>query len=451
MATWNLIENGATFAATANQPAFPGGGAFAFVDLPVIEYNSALYQIAVRVDDSGSQPFPRTIAVYKSTDNGATWSVLDNSNAPTCFYHSAGYDATNNIIWFGYIPTAGNVNLAIVSFDLATETYGTADTGGPATSSNGLSDGRYLTTQVLSTGIAVISYPFVTSTHNGARLVEYNAGWGSPVTLAAGAAAFTDQYVQGSALDIDNDVVYYFIRSTSAGYLYRTYNSPTVSAPTIINVSFFSGDAVNGAYDNGKIYFPERQGQRIGAMTDIALATIDTGTGVVTVEDIADQDVDTGAFFPYVAIGNSNIYVAFMEISTLGDNESFTIYYWRPISGGSWTRVEWSNSTDDPLPDGEVGLPWEVGSSAITILGDGGIGVTGAYGLITACGVLFFSIESGSIPLTIDLDVSLGISFSFGFSGGPPPPPPPPFCETVPAGPSPELIIYNEPLERLGS
>ncbi len=410
MATWNLIEDGAQFAGLPDNVLSQGG----YNDIGPIKYNGNLYVAGIRVQTNVAQPYPKKVAVYKSTDSGATWTPLDTANAPSCLASAADSDSTH--IYFAYSNSVSQPfpwETRLVVFDLATETWGAPITGGPNSAGYFSFLGRYFSIKRLSNGDLWIFYPVGTISvgADSVMAVKYDGSWGSPITVATGIihspGHTRENYLFATAVD-HLDRIYIIIKrtDTSAPTLNAVYNtllagalSGEVSIATN-NIMTWVQNGVENLTDgtmNVPLIFST------GA-TDIGLLKIDTTSLAHTVEDVGNADSGFGVVLPWVANDGTNLYVFAEELNN-STTESALIYYSRPLAGGSWTYTLFSDSNTDPLPDPNVGLPWESGSTTVTFFGSGTFGVVGAYGLITACGVLFFALSAppvpGSCPLTV--------------------------------------------------
>src|SRR5215472_5049828 len=105
---------------TYTATALPGGTQQYFP----IPFNAALYWL-VQCFRGGNNA-----VMLKSTDNGVTWTPLDNAHTPTAHVNAGGgvfFDGTHTVTFCCQLgdPTAGNSNVQMVDFNLATETWGT--------------------------------------------------------------------------------------------------------------------------------------------------------------------------------------------------------------------------------------------------------------------------------------------------------------------------------------
>lgn len=99
-----------------------------------IRYGTDLYQVLGADGTAGLYTPTGGVYVYRSTDNGASWSVLDAANGPSRAHvfgnFSAAFDGGHTIT-VAYAPTndpVGGVTgeISLMDFSLVTETWGTA-------------------------------------------------------------------------------------------------------------------------------------------------------------------------------------------------------------------------------------------------------------------------------------------------------------------------------------
>ncbi len=102
-------------------------GTFSPLDIFNYEFTapSRQYQVVISQDDF-------KVAVYKSTDGGATWVSQDAANRPAVFSGSQGCSSARrgNIFTICYPPSAGG-GLRVITFDCSTDTFGAISAAGP--------------------------------------------------------------------------------------------------------------------------------------------------------------------------------------------------------------------------------------------------------------------------------------------------------------------------------
>jgi hypothetical protein len=154
-----------------------------------------------------------TLRVYKSTDNGETWTAQDNADAPVAGYPPSGFDhgypscitarrKTADVLVVAYVDASSN--LAFCEFDMGTDSWGTPVTGGPRAYGE-----EYCDTSSLWNGVLAIpcwrasdsSYWFLyagrTSLVSGNNLIYTDAvkwtsggGWGTPLEVAGSLSGY---------------------------------------------------------------------------------------------------------------------------------------------------------------------------------------------------------------------------------------------------------------------
>lgn len=437
------------------------------------EIGSRWWVIAEVVASALANP---TLQSYYSDNQGASWTL--GGTGPTVGNNesSSSYPGTGTDIVVVYKSSGSSNSGNILLFDATgTGTFGSPiavpynmDTGGGAL--------QEMVPLLLSGGdIAVVFQQFNGINDYDVAVAVYSGSWSSQLNVNV---ATTNKRLLGVVLDTDGNIGIWSNNFSSP--FQNTYSltdgTSILNENSMGNSRLQLGEGLNGPpfglhdTDEDAVLFAmlrlttgpspdfnDNQTVSVIKGTPHNNPTSWTFTDVYSVDFQANPDLWLD--FPYILkIGASSWSIFFGSGDTLGlfadgnyqilrtDSTDLTTWGAPSVIYDLHTNLWPQNPTNDNME-----FMW------VNQLSDGTIGIV--VGMMqdfapaqSWCGVLgFFSVEASATPLTIDLDVSLGISFSFGFSGGPPPPPPPPFCELVPAGASPELIIYNEPLERLGS
>jgi hypothetical protein len=177
-----------------------------------IIYGGAYYQILTATDN----PLSNSIAAFKSTDGGGTWTELDSSNRPNSFGGgpAVSWDGVSSDVLVAFYEFPGNV--ALIHFDLGTETWGIpfGNSGSPALEPIALwqrSDSAWY-------ALFIDPADFDSITLKSA--IWDGASWGSEVDLVAAAGIPDDGTVQidvqGPASVVDpDDALHVFFRTRS--------------------------------------------------------------------------------------------------------------------------------------------------------------------------------------------------------------------------------------------
>jgi hypothetical protein len=177
-----------------NRGAYGFNGLFA-LRMPLWKYGGALYAAGTIDHDS---PTIQAAAVWKSADDGATWTLQDAGNAPDQTA-SLSNCQSGSVVYFLVSARSDltDVPLRLYSFDCSTDTWGLIAGGGPnAHWASGLhkrSDGSF---------VAI----FGTEAGDDLFSVGYNGSWSSPEDITAVTGADLQSYDVWSCLDQDDRV-----------------------------------------------------------------------------------------------------------------------------------------------------------------------------------------------------------------------------------------------------
>lgn len=176
-------------------------------------YNGNLY-VALESNPPGSGDY---IHVYKSSDDGQTWSEQDSSNKKNYEVRAlnTNFDTfrSGSKLYITYIPFSGT-QLSIAEFDMSTDTWGTVITGGPEPEpfSVTFEDTRFKSFVLSNGNIRTIymNYKAATVRHQ-IEIAEYASGsWGSGTVLWE--PSVTDDYddmdywLHNAAIDPDDNI-----------------------------------------------------------------------------------------------------------------------------------------------------------------------------------------------------------------------------------------------------
>jgi len=155
------------------------------LDSPVYgpwKYNGNLY-IVLTPYFPNSGPGLTIADVWKSTDSGATWNVVDHAHAPSIRTMFASFDdlQTISLAYTLYFDGATPVPLKIIPFDLATETWGVVSVDGPLSGVLGIA---ITLSQSFSRPDGSLLLNYMRDPDGELYCVSYSAGaWGAPFAL----------------------------------------------------------------------------------------------------------------------------------------------------------------------------------------------------------------------------------------------------------------------------
>jgi hypothetical protein len=178
------------------------------------------------------------IRVYKSTDLGVTWVEKDSANAPQfyqsntsspidTFYNSANCGSRLRITYVPQGGSPGATAIAIIEFDMSTDTWGAPLTGGPIPGD----DMRFKTVLLVNGSTYRTIFQDLTGASRWrVSVATYNGSWSSPTVLfdpGVDEAAVFDYLIAGVQLDPDDNIgILCAANISSAGNIrYRQYSS----------------------------------------------------------------------------------------------------------------------------------------------------------------------------------------------------------------------------------
>jgi hypothetical protein len=212
------------------------------------------------------------LGVFKSVDNGVTWSQQDATNAPSLTRLAEFYPGSGTVIYFAYLngyTGAGDFTprVALASFDMATDLFTIIDNStGPVLSLNyhnnieQPSNVPIVQMQLsrLSDGTLAVMYATI-NVHYDLYVQTYKAGvWASAQQLNTNAPAQSGYGPYGLGVT-SNDKLYCLWLSGDDGFLYSSLlHGGTLDAPVLaagVNVANNSGGeiswATSGYYESG--------------------------------------------------------------------------------------------------------------------------------------------------------------------------------------------------------
>lgn len=119
------------------------------------------------------------VEIWKSTDSGVNWSEVDSANHPSVRSSDQAIDThrSGNTLYILYTPSAG-ATLAIIPFDLTTDTWGTPITGGPTTTAQ-----HFHKVVKRSGGTYVVIWTDLDGGYRRINAVTYSGSWSSTTVL----------------------------------------------------------------------------------------------------------------------------------------------------------------------------------------------------------------------------------------------------------------------------
>ena len=374
----------------------PGAPAFAGGDAPsnryLISAHGALYAFQFRLQSGGSNI--NGCGVYKSTDDGNTWTLLDSLNGPDSASGSPCYDAANDKIICGLVGQTFPVSLQttfLKDFNLnggAGEAWG-ADyaTGGPVAQT-------------------LIPYTFLRS--DSSVVIVYDLGNGNnPGGTTRLRAAVWDGLAWSSSIDVGAAI----LPAQAAGNILVSGTCAELAADDVIHLAFGNSTGVDYVYQQ--------------FLADNTLGQSDTFTNVGLGL--------SGNTFRNLAIFNDHLYITF-------PSNSFTnpsVLIGTPVSAPVWSQSSPSNMAQSAgflnrgmsiLADGTT-LYWiisffDAGTGTYTgwqIWTSADDGSTWAVVPDNAAANYFYNFEPGGSALAPNAQPilgQLGLSFTLIIGGG---------------------------------
>ena len=208
---------------------------------------------------------PRHVNVFKSTDGGASWTMMDGGNSPTVtgisniFRISSYLNPNGTTITISYSPTVNNnpTTISWITFDTITDTFGVPGTIPDLTSNNPFDGGLSLLSLdfvVRANGEIVAAWSQVVApntNHVSAGYSILSGGvWGAFVVVAAGDDATQLDWGGPSALvlDLNTGITHWFLikntnqPSTVLNDAYLTLSPANVSSAITVLSSRTSPD-----------------------------------------------------------------------------------------------------------------------------------------------------------------------------------------------------------------
>lgn len=188
--------------------------------------------------------------VLKSSDQGATWFEVDESNGPTVSLASgtangrtspmtACYIDANTLLvgYFVWDYVFGHpVELRFSTFDLITETWGAETSGGPTS----LTVSNLAVAYRASDGAAIFTYDGLQTVSASARgrvyYVVYNAGWGAETPIDAAQTGSTENWNFAGVVSGDGNRTHLFYQQSTRPQVVGVIN--------LFQVTLTSGDVL---------------------------------------------------------------------------------------------------------------------------------------------------------------------------------------------------------------
>jgi hypothetical protein len=192
-------------------------------------YGSAIYTAAI-INSSSSQ-----IGIYKSTNNGATWSIQDSGNGPLSSQTFAMRMFGSNLYVMTWLPS--NAGLVVYPFSMVSNTWTASTPSAPVSINRTVPLLSGFDFFVTSSEIIAIYNTVDSVTHNpnGMVMAQYSGGsWGSPTAFGT---EFSPAGLSGTVLDDATDTLHVF---------YAPLGTPS---PNPLNHVSISSTGVISAYD----------------------------------------------------------------------------------------------------------------------------------------------------------------------------------------------------------
>lgn len=325
---------------------------------------STIYVSYMRVNPS---TFHTWLTVASSMD-GVNFSALDHAHAPEiCRFVINGpaaapcQDNTNPVIWISYataVSFGSATSLALISFDMGTNLYGSVLSGGP---SLGTSYNLVLWAMVmLSNGDLAILYS-ASGGNGGASDLKVvtctQAGtWGTPVTVVAYTGSRGVLGLSMAADSAGNAWILYYRAGTGGGggeFHSCKFDGSSISSDTLQHTATSSGTGGVVATSGTGRYIAGTDTVVMPFMADnlgTAILRIDSASTspAYTVEAVGSYNSNYQSLSFYTDVSATNYFLAYEDYSTTEQAYTWT----RAASGGSWTGPStfWDYDVDPPLP-----------------------------------------------------------------------------------------------------
>lgn len=391
--------------------AAPGGG-IGSMTLETVSYNGALY---LCLAPSAGLASVGSWNVWRSNDNGATWSAIDTANAPGFPGGKQCFDGVNTI-WVVYfeVPTIPTI-MRVRSFNLITQTWSAEVATGPATFAVSLiaarADGSlivvYQNDGTVPGGDIYLSAGYLAGVWSAPEILHQNfvqaISNGSPDGILDPATDTLHVFWSSTLPGILNNALYQAILSNNTYGTFRTFSS--VDTPEFPSLNIIGRPCIF----NGDIFVPlilcsdptdpstYRAGGYIGspAIAPVwsEVATLNGLALNINYPAVAGND---GAP-PVATTDGTTVYVVYMVPSA-----SSTFASGRICLCISTDLINWSGSTEYDI-DNDAGFQ-RAGSQVITDpIYSPGIGVTIAALDPTLVHVQRFFLSFSVIPQVVVL------------------------------------------------
>lgn len=207
----------------------------------VVRFGGSLYVAAMTNKNTVSSQL--AISVWKTTDNGNSWSRLDITHEPSSngtstwlqgiasYYPGSG--ATLYIVFLLTTKVGGTytTEIRLVNFTMGPDTFGSVVTGGPNVTGATTVESTITNAQIvlLSTGAIVVVYNVLGSfaASHTISLSEYASGtWQYVNTTIAG----TSTILEAIQVDSSDRAHIFWSDLTGLGFQYRQWSAPTLSS-----------------------------------------------------------------------------------------------------------------------------------------------------------------------------------------------------------------------------
>ena len=239
-------------------------------------YGDAYYAVIEVGQPSNNYWIDWYLAVMKSTDAGLTWAEVDAADHLTGHEVNCSIYKSGNILYIAWkkrnTSAAGDYNLLISSFNLATEQWASVATGGPNPGGGATGtkmvirpNGDYVILTNTGTNRSVVDFPT-----QGVHYVIYDGSWGSPVLVSPDDPDYKSQQIQLDSVTA-NLVHFYYVYAgfASSDYKHRSLNAADAlgTAQAILTPStimwalgvptVYGGNLIVPCIDDtGAVYYP---------------------------------------------------------------------------------------------------------------------------------------------------------------------------------------------------
>ena len=305
------------------------------------------------IDDFSIAPFgTKRVGVSKSTDDGVTWTMQDTANEQeyggNCNVTDSGTQLS--FAFNHFTPTEIRLQL----FNTATDTWGSAVTGGPTDPIFGIGNGQHLLHAILSNGDRVVCWETgIGGGNDSLKVALYNGAWQAPITIETSAGG---NRIELFGLQVDSsDRVHILRKKTATGQLiYCQFVAGALGADTIIAGSWNNVFANYGLYitASDEIVFPLKG--TIGLNFINLLRGTPSSAPVFTIDPITEPTLLCRRISIAIRPDESVLYaVLYLVDPSPFDHETIQWYSQAQPGPGGWDAIPtlmWDELTDPPTP-----------------------------------------------------------------------------------------------------